>query len=86
MQAWLQEFAWTEAEKLQKFKTRAGNLRLTSAALHELNKEPMFCFESAIKLYYYSHIIYHYHKVVITSGRDAICSRRTCYELYKGPV
>ena len=23
----------------------------------------MFCFESAIKLYYYSHIIYHYDKV-----------------------
>ena len=63
VQAWLQEFAWTEAEKLQKWKTRAGNLRLTSAALHDLNKEPMFCFESAIKLYYYSHIIYHYHKV-----------------------
>ena len=63
VQAWLQEFAWTEAEKLQKWKTRAGNLRLTSAALHDLNKEPMFCFESAIKLYYYSHIIYQYHKV-----------------------
>lgn len=63
MQAWLQEFAWTEAEKLHKWKTRAGNLRLTSAALHDLNKEPMFCFESAIKLYYYSHIIYHYDKV-----------------------
>ena len=63
-QAWLQEFAWTEAEKLQKWKKRAGNLRLTSAALHDLNKEPMFCFESAIKLYYYSHIIYQYHKVV----------------------
>ena len=63
MQAWLQEFAWTEAEKLQKWKARAGNLRLTSSALHELNKEPMFCFESAIKLYYYSHIIYHYDKV-----------------------
>lgn len=62
-QAWLQEFAWTEAEKLQKWKKRAGNLRLTSAALHDLNKEPMFCFESAIKLYYYSHIIYQYHKV-----------------------
>ncbi len=63
VQAWLQEFAWTEAEKLQKWKTRAGNLRLTSAALHDLNNEPMFCFESAIKLYYYSHIIYQYHKV-----------------------
>ena len=77
MQAWLQEFAWTEAEKLQKWKTRAGNLRLTSAALHDLNKEPMFCFESAIKLYYYSHIIYQYHKVLpLISGRGIVTRRQ----------
>ena len=79
MQAWLQEFTWTEAEKLQKWKLRAGNLRLTSAALHELNKEPMFCFESAIKLYYYSHIIYHYDKAwfpALSCLVSVLCMRR----------
>jgi hypothetical protein len=28
-----------------------------------MKREPMFCFETAIKLYYFSHIIYYYEKV-----------------------
>lgn len=60
---WLQEFAWTEAEKLRRLKDRSSNLRLTSIVREEVDREPMFCFETAIKLYYFSHIIYFYDKV-----------------------
>lgn len=60
---WLQEFAWTEAEKLRRLKERSSNLRLTSIVREEVDREPMFCFETAIKLYYFSHIIYFYDKV-----------------------
>ena len=35
----------------------------------------MFCFESAIKLYYYSHIIYHYDKV-----RHSLATEFACIE------
>ncbi len=63
LQVWLQEFAWTEAEKLRRLKERSSNLRLTSSVREEVDREPMFCFETAIKLYYFSHIIYFYDKV-----------------------
>ncbi|CAL8470482.1 g10024 [Coccomyxa elongata] len=63
LQVWLQEFAWTEAEKLRRLKERSSNLRLTSIVREEVDREPMFCFETAIKLYYFSHIIYFYDKL-----------------------
>ncbi|KAK9907744.1 hypothetical protein WJX75_009081 [Coccomyxa subellipsoidea] len=63
LQVWLQEFAWTEAEKLRRLKDRSSNLRLTSIVREEVDREPMFCFETAIKLYYFSHIIYFYDKL-----------------------
>ena len=63
LQVWLQEFAWTEAEKLRRLKDRSSNLRMTSIVREEVDREPMFCFETAIKLYYFSHIIYFYDKV-----------------------
>ena len=63
LQVWLQEFAWTESEKLRRLKDRSSNLRLTSIVREEVDREPMFCFETAIKLYYFSHIIYFYDKV-----------------------
>ena len=71
MQVWLQEYAWTEAEKLGRLQDRSSSLRLTSAAKEEVDREPMFCVETAIKLYYFSHIIYFYEKARICS-RGAI--------------
>jgi hypothetical protein len=67
VQVWLQEFAWTEAEKLRRLKERSSNLRVTSIVREAVDKEPMFCFETAIKLYYFSHIIYFYDKVNVIS-------------------
>ena len=50
MQAWLQEFAWTEEAHARKLADR--NARAQSD--HEqalLMKQPMFCFETALKLH-----------------------------------
>ncbi len=62
-QAWLQQFSWTEAGKLGKLEQRRRLAQENSAAREALEREPMFCFETAIKLYYFSHIIYYYEKV-----------------------
>eukprot|EP00884_Botryococcus_braunii_P022793 jgi/Botrbrau1/9198/Bobra.0236s0025.1 len=48
----LQEFAWTEAEKPQKMADR--NQKLQSL----IEREPMFCFETALKLWYFSCLAY----------------------------
>lgn len=40
MQVWLQEFAWTEEEKQEKFQKRAADGEVGEL----LAKEPMFCF------------------------------------------
>ena len=51
----LQEFAWTEEEKDAKLQQRRRQ--------YGQDCEPMFCFETAIKNYYLSHLIYSYQKV-----------------------
>lgn len=57
LQAWLQEFAWTEAELPQRLRERQSTLAHADSSRHrgghkdktalmsELSKEPMFCFE-----------------------------------------
>jgi len=56
-QAWLQEFAWTEAELPQRLRERQSTLAHADSSRHrggqedkaalmaELAQEPMFCFE-----------------------------------------
>ena len=56
MQRQLQEFAWTEAEKDSQMQDRL-------IQLPQLAMEPVFCFETAVKLYYFSHVAYHYQQV-----------------------
>ena len=60
MQAWLQEWAWTEAGKqkdLAKRNKGDGSSDMCTAALE---REPMFCFESAINMLYWTALIYDY--------------------------
>jgi hypothetical protein len=46
LQAWLQEFSWTEGDKeARKKERRASSLPLDSLAAVEINKEPMFVLE-----------------------------------------
>ena len=59
VQVWLQEFAWTEKDVPRKLKARAAKLPGNAA----LASEPIFCFELAIRLFYWSCLVYTYEEV-----------------------
>ena len=59
LQAWLQELAWTEKEKPERLGTRNATLPDNE----ELRQAPMFCFETAIKMAYWSALVYDYKEV-----------------------
>ena len=54
LQTWLQEYAWTEMEKHEKLAVR-NRAQSDNATLQ---REPMFCFESTMKLFYFSALVY----------------------------
>ena len=54
LQAWLQELAWTEKEKPERLDIRNATLPDNE----ELRQAPMFCFETAIKMAYWSALVY----------------------------
>lgn len=57
VQAWLQEVAWTEAELPKQLAQR--NSRATSPReAAQLQREPMFCYETALKLLKWSSLTY----------------------------
>ena len=59
IQVWEQEFAWTEADKPIKLAARA----LTMPGDHELNKQPIFCFETMMHMLYWSCLVYDHKRV-----------------------
>ena len=58
-QVWLQEFAWTEDEKLAKLQRR----NRCGPQGRQLAKEPLFCFEYAMNMLYWSSLVYDYGEV-----------------------
>ena len=54
LRAWLQEFCWTSSELPVALRRRNAKL----SASKKLAKEPMFCIETAIKLLYFSNLVY----------------------------
>ena len=52
-QEFLQQFAWMEAEKDDEIAKR------NRAAVESIMHEPLFCFETAIKLLYWSNLVYY---------------------------
>lgn len=54
LQAWLQEFAWSEKQVPEAIRRRNAKL----AGSKTLRKKPMFCIETAIKMLYYSKLVY----------------------------
>ncbi|CAL5228579.1 g11737 [Coccomyxa viridis] len=56
LQEWLQEFAWTEEERDVKFRRRAADGEVGEL----LSKEPMFCFETAMNMLYWTALAYDY--------------------------
>ena len=58
LQVWLQEWAWTESGKAQDVDRRDAGDTSAATDLGRLHKEPMFCFESCIKLLYWTALVY----------------------------
>jgi len=55
LEMWLREFAWSEDEVPTLIKERGNGCCLKSA--------PLFCFETAVKTFYWSALIYYYRQV-----------------------
>ena len=54
VQMWLQDFAWTVDDLPDKYEGRKAKMLNQPA----LSQEPMFCFELAIRLFYWSCLVY----------------------------
>ncbi|KAL4431080.1 hypothetical protein ABPG75_006336 [Micractinium tetrahymenae] len=63
LQEWLQEFAWTEAEVPRRRRRRASSLPPESKKAVAINREPMFCVETALKLAFWSFVCYDHMEV-----------------------
>lgn len=59
LQVWLQRFAWTE-QKLASRITKRNALPKDPTLLRD---EPMFCFETAVKLLYWAGFVYEHEEV-----------------------
>ena len=62
VQVWLQEFAWTEEEKAERLSIRSSS-GVCPDTNDGLSKEPMFCFETAMNMLYWSALVYDYEEV-----------------------
>ena len=56
-QVWLQAFAWSEKGKAKRLRARQA----AAADLPALRDAPMYCFETAVKMFYWNTLIYRYH-------------------------
>ncbi|KAK9790954.1 hypothetical protein WJX73_010669 [Symbiochloris irregularis] len=71
MQLGLQQFAWTEEDKGPQLQLRQRILAGSQRVLAGSQKEPMFCFETAVKLYYFSHLVYCYQRAIHTAFQES---------------
>ncbi|KAK9817845.1 hypothetical protein WJX72_003000 [[Myrmecia] bisecta] len=62
LQVWLQEFAWVEKDLTRKKAERLRSL----PDFNGLDQEPMFCFETAIKMFYFCGLAYAYKQDVLS--------------------
>ncbi len=64
LQVWLQEFAWTEEDKEEDMKNRSQSKdKLSKKDADSLQKQPMFCMETAINMFYWSVLVYDHEEV-----------------------
>ena len=68
-QVWLQQFAWTEAEKPSRLADRCEHVTCPASAA-SLDEEPMFCLETALKALYWSTLVYRYDEMAPDHTRD----------------
>ncbi|KAL6767805.1 hypothetical protein ACKKBF_B36685 [Auxenochlorella protothecoides x Auxenochlorella symbiontica] len=74
--AFLQEFAWTEASQPAKRAARSASLKRTTGQAEGIDKEPMWCFETAVKLMHWCSLCYAFDKA------DTSVALKTAMELY----
>lgn len=70
MQRMLQQFAWSDDQKRPRLEQR--NRRLVDLKQELMCQQPLFCFETAIKTFYFAAFIYQYQDV---------CSKTTASNL-----
>lgn len=75
LQVWLQSFAWTENSLSVRKQVGSGVGSLHEAPL--LAEEPMFCFETAVKLLYWCGLAYEYHEVTMYIVVSFACAEST---------
>lgn len=61
LQGMLQQHSWSEDEKQDRLDQR--NLRLIDLGQKATCWQPLFCFETAVKLFYFSALVYEYREV-----------------------
>ena len=66
IQVWLQEFAWTEADKPIKLQARS----IMVPNNPKLARQPIFCFQTMLNLLYWSCFVYDHKKV---SQHGSLC-------------
>ena len=79
LQVWLQEFAWTEEDKEEDLCNRSKSRdRLSSKDADSLQKQPMFCMETAINMFYWSVLVYDHEEVCHLFKQHTSCRHRCC--------
>ena len=64
VKVWLQEFAWTEEDKEEDMKNRSSSTgKLSAKNASSLQKQPMFCMETAVNMFYWSVLVYDHEEV-----------------------
>lgn len=79
VQGMLQQHAWSEEQKPARLEQR--NQRLTELGQDAVCGQPLFCVETAIKLFYFSALIYVYKEVTHGPLSLSCCS---CLDSWKG--
>ena len=59
LQVWLQEVAWTEADKIIKLAARSAMISDDA----KMEKQPLFCYETMLNLLYWSCLVYDHDRV-----------------------
>ncbi|KAK9814194.1 hypothetical protein WJX72_002000 [[Myrmecia] bisecta] len=79
LQVWLQEHAWCERD----IERRKVIRRSSVPGNHTLDDEPMFCFETAFKMFYWSGLVYSFQEADDPEAVDTARSLDLAMSLYK---
>lgn len=94
LQVWLQEFAWSEVNKREHKAARdmssgpGGHQQDNQRLQAELQAEPMFCFETAMNMLYWSALVYDCDEVRVCAVFSGMCKLHfsSCMTAFIMPV